>query len=356
MRSGSLYMWKRHWYNWRLSHPCMKIAYFYQEPWEEEYVRSALSGDDVHFYRGSLAENASVSDAEASALSVFVNSHVGEEELSRFPKLQFIATRSTGFDHIDLEAVKKRGIKISTVPFYGENTVAEFTFALILELSRKVALGHRRVVETGAFSQEGLRGFDLSGKTIGIVGGGHIGVRVARIAKGFEMNVLVFDVHKDEKMAEDIGFSYASLDDLLAESDITTLHVPYNEHTHHLINQDNIRKIKRGAYLINTARGGVIETEALVGALNEGILAGAGLDVLEEEGDLSDELKLLGGPHPQLEDIATALQNHFLIRHPRVVVTPHVAFNTKEAIMRILDTTIENIRAFSKDTPQNLVA
>ncbi len=333
----------------------MKVAYFFQEAWEEEYVRQALPDESIVFHSGSLAENPPAIDAEAVALSVFVNSSVGEKEMERFPALKLIATRSTGFDHIDLDAARRRGIVVSNVPFYGENTVAEFTFALILELARKVAEGNRRVIETGAFSQEGLRGFDLEGKTLGVVGGGHIGLRVVKIAKGFGMDVVVFDVRQDEALAQGAGFSYASLDELLARSDIVTLHVPYNAHTHHLLNRETFAHMKRGAYLINTARGAVVETAALVEALAQGMLAGAALDVLEEEGDLSDELKLLGGPHPKVEELATVLANHYLIRNPRVIVTPHVAFNTTGAITRILDTTIENIRNFAHDAPSNIV-
>ena len=334
----------------------MKVAYFFQEAWEEEYVRKGLPNDTVAFYSGTLADNAAVSEAEASAVSIFVNSTMGEKEMERFPNVKLIATRSTGFDHIDLGAARKRGIVVSNVPFYGENTVAEFTFALILALSRKVAEANRRVVETGGFSQEGLRGFDLEGKTLGVVGGGHIGMRVVKIAKGFGMQVLVFDVNQNETLARDAGFSYAPLDELLARSDITTLHVPYNAHTHHLLNRETISRMKRGSYLINTARGAVVETKAIVEAIAEGTLAGAGLDVLEEEGDLSDELKLLGGAQPKPEELATALANHYLMKHPRIIVTPHVAFNTSEAIARILDVTISNIRAFSHGAPENVVS
>ena len=331
----------------------MKVLYCFEEAWEEAYVRERLTGVDVTFHQGALGAEGS-NDAEV--LSTFVNSHIGAEELSRFPALKLIATRSTGFDHIDLNAAKERGVTVCTVPFYGENTVAEFTFALLLALSRKAAAAHRRVVETDAFSQDGSRGFDLQGKTLGIVGGGHIGMHVARIAHGFEMNVLVFDVKPDEAKAKELGFSYASLDDLLARSDIVTLHVPYNAHTHHLLNAASIQKMKKGAYLINTARGAVVETSALVEALSSGQLAGAALDVLEEEGDLTDELKLIAGPQANREELATILRNHYLISHPRVIVTPHIAFNTDEAIRRILDTTAENIKAFAAGSPQNVVS
>ncbi|MCR4325392.1 MAG: NAD(P)-binding domain-containing protein [Patescibacteria group bacterium] len=332
----------------------MKVAYFFREEWEREYVRKRIPDAGISFYRGSLADTPSP-DSGASVLSIFVDSEVGEEEMKRFPALKLIATRSTGFDHIDMDAARKRGVVVSNVPFYGENTVAEFTFALILALLRRVEAAHRRVFETDTFSQEGLRGFDLAGKTIGIVGGGHIGMRAARIAKGFEMNVLVFDVHEDKDLARETGFSYVSLDELLGRSDIVSIHVPYNEHTHHLLGREALKKMKDGAYLINTARGGVLDTMALIEALSDGSVAGAALDVLEEEGDLGDELELLAGPHPKEADLKAALANHYLMNHPRVIVTPHIAFNTHEAVTRIIDTTIDNIKAFSSGKPENVV-
>jgi len=244
---------------------------------------------------------------------------------------------------------------VSTVPFYGENTVAEFAFALILALSRKVIDADELVRDTGTFSQDGLRGFDLAGKTLGVVGCGHIGVHAIRMGNGFGMKVLGFDTHADEARAKELNFAYASLEDLFANSDIVTIHVPYNSHTHHIINRDNIRHFKKGSYLINTARGAVVETDALVEALKAGVIAGAALDVLEEEGELNDELALLTAPHPNEAGIKTALENHYLIDHPRVIVTPHVAFNTTEAVERILDTTAGNIANFAAGSPTNAV-
>jgi len=332
----------------------MKIHYFSGETWEDAYVRAKLTGEDIDFHEGSLASYAELSDPDATVLCTFIESHIGEAEMNRFPALKLIATRSTGFDHIDLLAAKARGIAVANVPFYGENTVAEFTFALLLALSRRVIDADERVRE-GTFSPRGLRGFDLAGKTIGVVGCGHIGMHVIRMANGFGMKVLGFEVHQDPARAQEFNFTYAALPELLAESDIITLHVPYNEHTHHLINKENIAGIKKGAYLVNTARGAVVETDALVEALKTGTLAGAALDVLEEEGDLDDEAVLLTAEHPNADAIKTALENHYLINHPRVIVTPHTAFNTTEAVERILDTTIENIKNFAAGTPTNAV-
>ncbi len=332
----------------------MKIHYFSSEVWEEEYVKAKLPNEEIIFHDGSLASFSDLSDSEATVLCTFIESKIGEDEMKRFPALKLIATRSTGFDHIDTAEAVRRGITVANVPFYGGNTVAEFTFALLLALSRRVIDADERVRD-GAFSPIGLRGFDLSGKTIGVVGTGHIGEHVIRMASGFGIKVLGFDVNRNDELARTLNFTYATLPELLATSDIVTLHVPYNAHTHHLINKENIGTFKKGAYLINTSRGAIVETQALVEALRNGIIAGAALDVLEEEGELNDEAVLLTAPHPNAEAIKIALENHYLIEHPRVIVTPHLAFNTVEAVERILNTTIDNIKSFGAGSPTNTV-
>lgn len=332
----------------------MKIRYFSGEGWEEEYIKAKLPNEEITFHEGSLSAFPDITDPDATVLCTFIESKIGEDELKRFPNVKLIATRSTGFDHIDLTATKTRGISVANVPFYGENTVAEFAFALLLALSRRVIDADERV-RGGAFSPVGLRGFDLAGKTIGIVGTGHIGAHVIRMANGFGMKVIGFDAYPNQDLSHTLNFTYVSLPELLAAADIVTLHVPYNAHTHHLINRENIGTLKKGSYLINTSRGAVIETDALVGALKSGIIAGAALDVLEEEGELNDEAALLTAPHPNEDAIKIALENHYLIQHPRVIVTPHLAFNTTEAVERILDTTIENILSFASGSPTNVV-
>lgn len=336
----------------------MRVHYFSAEPWEEVYVRTQLVGHEVEFHQGTIAENADLNDPLAEALCVFIDSNIGAPELARFPKAKFIATRSTGFDHVDLSACKERGAVVANVPFYGENTVAEFAFALILALSRRVVEARDYVKKTGTFSLEHLRGFDLAGKTLGVVGCGHIGRNAVRIGRGFGMKILCFDVQEDAAFAREQQFSYVPLEQLLAASDIITLHVPYNEHTHHLINRDNVGTIKKGAYLINTARGAIVETEALILGLHENILAGVGLDVLEEEGRMNktEELALLTAPHPSENAIRAVLADRYLIDHPRVIVTPHMAFDTKEAVRRITDTTIQNLLAFAAGAPVNTVS
>ncbi|MBI4993838.1 hydroxyacid dehydrogenase [Candidatus Wolfebacteria bacterium] len=324
----------------------MKIAFFEIEQWEADYVKEKLSNAELFFSAGKLNKDNLPPEKDFDAISVFVGSEVGKEVISAFSNLKLLTTRSTGFDHIDLTEIKDRGIKTGYVPGYGDNTVAEFAFALILNLSRKIFDAYDRIKESGRFDFEGLQGFDLNGKTIGIVGTGRIGRFMVKIAKGFGMNVVAFDAFPNENLAKEMDFKYVSIDELLAMSDVISLHVPYLQSTHHLINFQNIGKIKKGALLINTARGPIVETEAIVKALNDGILGGYGADVLEEEGIIKDEKAFLLYGHPQEHNLKLALANHVLIDMPNVIITPHNAFNTKEAITRILDTDIENIKSF----------
>ena len=292
---------------------------------------------------------------DCDALGVFIYSKVSKEILDNLPNLKLITTMSTGFDHIDIDECAIKGIPVCNVPTYGANTVAEHTFALILTLSRKLVESVDRT-RKGNFTIENLRGFDIRGKTIGIIGCGDIGEHVAKIARGFEMDVIVFDVNKDMGKAKELGFRYVEFDELLAKSDIISLHAPYNKHTHHMINKENIQKIKKGAYLINTARGGLVETEALYNALKEGILAGAGIDVIEEEYTIKEEKELLSPEFMKVCNLKTVLANHMLMHMDNVIITPHNAFNSKEALTRIMDVTVANVRACMKGKCINKVA
>ncbi|MEK7593394.1 MAG: hydroxyacid dehydrogenase [Patescibacteria group bacterium] len=324
----------------------MKIAFFEIENWETDYVKQRLPDVEFFFSKEKLNKDNLPEQKDFDAVSVFVGSEVKKEVIDFFPNLKLITTRSTGFDHVDLKIAKKKGVKIGYVPGYGDNTVAEFAFGLLLNLSRKIYAAADRIKEIGSFSFEGLQGFDLSGKTMGILGTGRIGKYAIKIAKGFGMNVIAYDVFPNKDLEKELGFQYVSLDELLANSDVISLHLPYNESTHHIINSQNISKIKKGAVIINTARGALLETEALIKALNSGIIGGYGADVLEEEGIIKDERAFLLYGHPEEHNLKTALANHVLIDMPNVIITPHNAFNTKEALQRILDTDIENIKSF----------
>ncbi len=331
--------------------PAPKVAFFEVTDWEEPRLKKERDIRAVCFPQELNEETVELAKG-FETLSVFIYSQLSPVVLKKLPKLKMIATRSTGFDHIHLPTCKKRGIVVSNVPSYGENTVAEHTFALILSLSRNIHKAYMRTIR-GDFSLEGLRGFDLQGKTIGVVGAGHIGLHVVKMARGFGMNVLAYDVKKNPFLAEVLGFQYASLDDILKSADIISLHAPYMPATHHLIGRHNIKHIKKGAILINTSRGGLVETEALIEALDKGILAGAGLDVLEGEDLVKEDRQLLSHHFPK-ERLETLLKNHILLHRDDVVITPHIAFYSQEALQRILDTSVKNIKSFMVGKPINV--
>jgi D-lactate dehydrogenase len=330
----------------------MRIALYETEDWEREHLAaSALGAHELTFSSSPLQPGEGGEAVEA--ISVFIYSPVNAATLAGFPRLRLVATRSTGFNHIDLEACHERGVTVCNVPYYGENTVAEHTFGLILALSRKIHMAYLRTSRFD-FSLEGLRGFDLKGKTLGVAGAGAIGLHVIRIARGFGMQVVAHDPREQHLLAEVLGFEYVTLEALLQRSDVITLHAPLVPSTRHLIHAGNIHQIKRGAILVNTARGELIDTAALVTALDEGILAGAGLDVFEGEELVREEDRLARGDIPG-ESVTTLLRNYRLVRRENVVITPHMAFFSAEAQQRILDTTIANIEAFLQAAPQNVV-
>ena len=329
----------------------MKIAFFETQPWEAEYLKARLPGFDLAFY-----DNANgASDAEAEILCNFIGFRVDTSVLDRFPKLKYITTRSTGFDHIDAAGCRKKNISVSNVPTYGENTVAEFTFALLLALSRKLYPAIKRIREDALFSCDDLQGFDLMGKTLGVIGTGHIGTYTIKIAAGFGMHVIAYDPFPKAELATAYNFEYVGLDELLKQADVISLHVPYMPSTHHILSQKNLKLVKPGAVLVNTSRGGLVETSGLIEVLKSGQLAGAAMDVLEEEGFIKEEAEMLAMGHPNQEQLKIVLADHELMHMPNVLITPHNAFNTKEALTRILDTTISNIQGFAKGTPINLV-
>lgn len=330
------------------------VAIFEVKDWERQYLSKRLTDAELFFDAGTVDLSRPGPWCEAECLSVFIYSRLTRETLAALPKLRMIATRSTGFDHIDLEACRARGIVVANVPSYGENTVAEHTFALILMLSRKVHKSYAQV-QAGHVELAMLTGFDLQGKTIGVIGAGRIGLHVIRIARGFGMQVLACDVRRDPFLADLLHFQYLPLERLLEESDIVTLHCPLTPETRHLLSRAQIAKMKRGAILVNTARGGLVDTDALVEALESGQLAGAGLDVLEGEELIKEEKQLLH-ERQDVERLRTAVRNRVLLGREDVVFTPHNAFNSHEALVRILDTTLDNLAAYRCGRPVNRVA
>ena len=330
-----------------------KIVFVELEKWEEDYIKNSVSDLEVVLTSEKLDDSTVARYQDAEILSTFIYSSLTKEILAKLPNLKFIATRSMGFDHIDLDACRSRGIKVANVPTYGAHTVAEHTFSLILAISRKLIPSVEQA-KKGDFSSEGLEGFDLNGKTLGVVGTGNIGKNVASLGLSFGMKVLAFSNHQDQDLVSK-GVNYVTLDELLAQSDIVTLHLPHNSETEHIINMQNINKFKKGAVLINTARGALVETQAIADGLSSGILSAAGLDVLEEEVHLREEAELLSSEYLKNVDIKTELLNHVLLTKDNVVITPHNAFNSKEAVTEILETTIANIKSYINNTPINLV-
>ncbi len=330
----------------------LKIGFFEVENDASKIEERLSPYGEVIFFDETLNKRVPEA-AELDIASISIRSKVTRPVFDRLPKMQLVATRSTGYEHIDIAEATRRGISVVNIPAYGEYTVAEHTFALILALSRNIHRAHIRTMQSD-FSLEGLRGFDLKGKTLGVVGAGHIGLHVIKIAIGFGMKILAFDVSPNPFMAEVVGFEYTDLDTIMRESDIISLHAPYNPKTHHLIDRNALEKVKRGALLINTSRGSLVDTEALVWALDEGILGGAGLDVLEGEEFVEEEAEILSTAY-SAEMLAALVRNHILARRDNVVITPHIAFYSLEATERIIDTTIDNIIGFIDGRPQNVI-
>ncbi len=331
----------------------MNIIFVEVEEWEKEQLQNSFP--NAIFTEDTLTINNVDSFKDAEVISCFIYSTLTKDVLEKLPNLKYLVTRSTGYDHIDIATCLQRNIHVSNVPEYGSNTVAEFTFALILDLTRKVTQSLIQAKELN-FDHTKLRGIDLSGKTIGIIGFGKIGRNVLEIAKGFNMHVLVCTHSQDNELAKKLNFTYTDLHSLLQNSDIITLHVPLTKETTHMINKENILLCKKGSFLINTARGGLIDTQAIVLGLENGILAGVGLDVLEGEADFIDEVEVLYGESQSASQMKTLLMNHLLLNNPKVLITPHNAFNSQEALYRILVTSIENIQAFLKGTQQNIIS
>ena len=333
----------------------MRICFFESGEVDKEKVLKVLKRHGVEFFDEPISKKNFSLAKEADVISTFIYSKIDKSLLDKLPNLKFISTQSTGFDHIDLKECKKRKIIVSNVPTYGENTVAEHTFGLILDLSRNI---HKAFMRTSRddLTISGLEGFDLKGKTLGVIGTGNIGKHVIRIANGFEMNVLAYDHKRKHSLKKRLNFKYVNLKALLKKSDIITLHVPLNSKTKYLINKKNLKLVKPNCILINTSRGEIVNTKDLLNSLDSGKILGAGLDVIEGEKTIKEEKELLhktGKEHTK--KLKKIIDSYMILHNEKVIFTPHIAFYSKEALERIMNTTVQNILSFVKNHPENLV-
>lgn len=317
----------------------MKVAVFSAKPYDRQFLDAANAGRHELRYLDCRLTVATTALAKGStAVCLFANDHANATTMMAFAHMgiRFVALRSAGFNNVDVAAAASHGITVARVPAYSPHAVAEHTFALLLSVVRKVHRAYSRVRE-GDFSLDGLMGFDLAGKTLGIIGVGNIGSVVAQIAKGFGCVVLASDpVRRPE--CEKLGVQYVSLDDVLTKSDIVSLHCPLNDGTRHLIDQQKLARMKPDAVLINTSRGAVIETAAVIKALKEKRLGGLGIDVYEEEDALFFEDR---SEQPIMDE-----QFLRLLTFPNVLITGHQGFFTVEAMTNIAATTVANLDAY----------
>ena len=332
----------------------MKIGVFEIEEWEKEHFTKAFGEESVLFSEEHLTLDTVSLAKDCEVLSVFIYSQLTKEVLDQLPHLRYITTRSTGFDQIDIEYAKQRGIVVSNVPEYGTHSVAEHTISLLLAITRSLIPSIERT-RKGNFDLAGLAGVDLFGKTVGVIGFGNIGKHVSRIAKGLGMEVISYTNKPLPEEAETYGVTFVELPQLLRDSDIITLHVPLTPETTHLLAQEAFSHMKKGVIILNTARGGLIDTKSLVEALENGTVNAAGLDVLEEECVIKEERQLLSRHFLSECDVQTQLLNHVLLTKENVLITPHNAFNSEESLHTILSTTIENIQAFLEGVPKHTV-
>jgi len=332
----------------------MRIVFVETDPSEHDFFKNELVGHELAFV-DSLEEV----PKDTEAISIFVYSHITCEFLDAHPSLKLIVTRSTSYAHIDLPECGARSVQVCAIDTYGEGTVAEHAFALLLAVARRLpeaAKAHRQE----QFSYREIRGTELQNKTLGVVGTGRIGKRLIQIAKAFEMKILALDLHPSP--LENV--TYVSKDELLANSDIITLHIPLTKQTRHYLDAKAFSRCRRGIIIINTSNGSLIETEALIDAFEKGIVRGAGLDSLEEEsvvrreavGVIADQIidRVRSATEEEesthkpgrVHELRKLTRNEMLLSRPDVIFTPHTAFNCHEAIERVNRATVETIRGY----------
>ncbi len=322
----------------------MALIYFYDATdLDEKQLTAGLANTDHHWEYVADKLSPDNLNPDTEVISVFVSSTVTREIIEALPRLRVIACRSTGFNNVDLEAAADHDVTVLNVPTYGEATVAEYVFTLLLALTRR--LPAVLAAEGEQFDPADLRGHDLQGQTFGVVGTGHIGQKALRIAHGFGMKTIAYDTFPKPELQKELGFTYVGLEDLLGQADVVSLHTPYLPATHHLMNNERLGQMKQGAILINTARGELVDTGALIEQLDNGHLGGAAIDVVEGETLLNyhEETALLRSETLPEDTLRHSVEISALQKMPNVVISPHNAFNTVEAIGRINQVTAQNI-------------
>lgn len=328
----------------------MKITIFDSLNFERQYLIDANTRrHELNFIQAELDEKTASLARDSEAVIIFVNDRADAPVLEALHRqgVRFLALRMAGFNNVDLEKAAALGIKVANVPEYSPHAVAEHTVALMLALNRRLIRANNRIRDLN-FALDGLIGFDMYGKNAGIIGTGKIGMEVARILHGFGCKILCYDVKQNPELVESVNPTYCTLDELLANSDIISLHAPLNKHTHYMIDEEAVSKLKPGMMLINTSRGGLIKTEAVIKGLKDGIIGYLGLDVYEEEEGLFF--------HDHSEDV---LQDDTLARllvFQNVLITSHQAFLTNTALKNIAETTFDNLNAWDdgKDAPNQI--
>lgn len=327
----------------------MRIILFSSQNYDRESFLAANPGHgfELHFQQSPLRPDTAALAMGFEVVCPFVNDDLSRPVLEQLAAggTRLIALRSAGYNHVDLAAAHALGLTVVRVPAYSPHAVAEHAVGLVLALCRHLHRAYNRTRE-GDFSLHGLTGFDLHGKTVGVVGSGQIGQVFAQIMRGFGCQVLAYDPYPNPAI-EALGGRFVGLDQLLAKSDIISLHCPLNDATRHLVNADSLQRMKRGAMLINTGRGALVDTPALIEALKSGQLGYLGLDVYEEEAEIffADRSDL-----PLQDDVLARL-----LTFPNVIITAHQAFLTREALAAIAGTTLDNIGAWRQGAPVNLV-
>ena len=317
----------------------MRVAFFSSKAYDREFLEGAnASRHELRFFEPHLNAQTAALAAGFEAVCVFVNDHLDAAVIEALARTgtRLIALRCAGYNNVDLSAAQQHGVTVVRVPAYSPHAVAEHTITLVLALDRKLHRAYNRVRE-GNFALDGLLGFDLCGRTVGIIGTGRIGTVVAQILTGFGCEVLACDPVLSAT-CRSLGVSYTALDDLLARSDIVTLHCPLTAENRHVINRDALARMKHGVMLINTSRGALIDTVAVIEALKSGRIGYLGLDVYEEEEQIffEDRSGLIIS-----DDVFSRL-----LTFPNVIITGHQAFFTREALEGIATTTMQNISAF----------